>query len=541
MLADARLLSIIDYGPRLTDENVELQPQIKVRFNLPINHLLVDSDSELNQFVILVRMDEDETVPVSFVSWDLSTRILTFQPSGNLVPGDIYQVTIRKDIQAATGRKMEKERTWVFQVSSAHLGQVTLRQPGDSAGMVQAPTLIWDGVYIPSGSVTYEVQVDSDWLFGTNPLWTTTISVSGSGGIHSTAIGVALQSRAAYYWRVRAYTDTIVGDWSEVRSFWLGSALQPSPDTVQLFEPSAVFTLLDLLPENASTHLTSFPTIRATFSQEISGSSVHSGTFQLFSSTVDQRIGPGTVLMSGASYTVLDNVVDLIPEGSIQFNTRYTIRITTDVTSTSGETLAEFAEQYFVGPYKPFYGGIIGVRASLGGFINQTSDDEISFHMWRASLYTNEVLQNTYNTSLLHTSLNTLINYTPPQGVTYGMQKFTELTAVITLLESHYVDLLAEAGRKRELSVFRHEVDVALLEELRKRILELKKDRDVVGATFLLTAIGPRVAIKSQYWYPDPCYNSRARDWSHPGRTGLNYGNDPLRQRRKGFRREDSF
>lgn len=518
------LLSVVGYSPRLgLSENVGPKPDIKIRFNIPVNVNLVNTDASLNQYASLFRLDTDESIALTFKSWDANNRILIINPVENLAPGEVYQVTIRRGLESAEGRRMERDKVWVFQTDLAPLSQVSLREPGaDTAWPIQ-PSLSWNGVYIPSGSVFYQVQVDDSWAFKPNLVWSTTVTVSGSGGIHAVAIGTPLAARTTYYWRVRAYTESLTGDWSETRAFFLGTAKQAAPDTVQLFDEDATFRVTELLPENGLSHLTAFPTIRATFTIPVSGQSITDSTFPIFKKPLATLSPPGTVQLSGNTYNILNKTVEVIPPGTIEKNTRYTVRLTQQILSASGTTLEEEIEVYFAGAYQPLYGDPLAVRAELGSFVNAASDDEILFHLWRASLHINELLITRIHRLRPTANINDLVNYQPAEGLTWGMMRYAELTAAMHLLDGYYYDLLQSAGRERTLAVLTLRTDVELLEEIRNKLKELKTECDQIGATFLAAVVVPRTTIKSKYWDRDPC-SPLGRDDSWPGRSG--FGDD---------------
>jgi hypothetical protein len=410
---------------------------------------------------------------------------------------------------------MVSDFTWTFQVSSAALSRVSLLSPGDATAFSQAPSLIWQGVWIPSGVVHYDVQVDLDWKFHSLTFWSTTLTVSGSGGVHSSNIGTSLSDRTAYYWRVRARTSPVTGDWSDVRSFFIGTQTQPSPDTELLFQPDLDFVVEEILPTIGTTHQVSFPTLQVTFTQKPSGASINEATFYLLEEPVDGRFGGASGRVVAATRAIAGRSIFMTPTESIKPNSRYTLFVTKSVLSTGGVYLASTVTTYFSSKYMPLYGGTIAVRAELGGFIDEISDDEIHFQMWRASLEVNELLYTRIHQVATTATLESILNYVPA-AITYGMQRYAELTAAISLLDSEYYEILRDAGRERQLSVFSYRVTTDVLEELRERIKDLKKERDEVAIAYLLKVLTPRVVIKSQYWTPDTVW---MRDYSHKPRS----------------------
>jgi hypothetical protein len=501
----------VRFAPRLGwDFEVALQPEIEVQFNNLIDTGLVTDAATLNALVILTRMDTDETMNVVYVSWDPVTRVLKLQPEEFLAAGALYQITVRKDLRTAEGRGMLRDKTWSFTTGLNGVGTVTLREPGDATAWPAPPTLRWDGVAFASGSATYEVQVHSIWQFPATPLWATTITVSGSGGIHQADIGTSLTENSPYYWRVRAFTTAATGDWSETWSFYVGSPVRSSPDTTLLYNPAVDFLLAELEPEAGSSHLAVFPSIRATFTRPLSGASITTGTVVVSTMPADGRGGgiqtPNT---SGVTLSVLDGtIVDVAIAGDIAKNTRYTITFKKAIRSASGDLLGSDVATFFSGPYMPLYGGLEQVRTSLGVLLDGVTDDEINYNLWRASIGVNELVATLNHTIRTRISIEDLINYVPSY-LGFGHHRYAELTAAIGLLEEYYATLLKEAGRRGELATFVFEVDVHLLEELRARIKELQDERDQVAATYLYGAVIPMVTIKSSRWNPANPYQNR--------------------------------
>jgi hypothetical protein len=491
--ASSFYLSLVSFQPRLGwDQNVAVRPTLELRFSHALNLAQVQTDAELNQQIILTRMTDDQSVPVTYRDWDPVTRILSLAPSGDLVAGGLYQVTLRRTLTTSQGRGMLSDRQWSFQVSDAALGQVQLESPGDSTAYTTPPALAWTGVWFPSGSVTYQVQVDRDWGFGSSVLWSTAVTTSSSGGDQTAAIGTALDASQVYYWRVRAYTPMVTGTWSETRSFYLGTDTAASPDTVASYHPDRAFRLLELEPENGLTNRSDWPVLRATFSQPLSGSSVNTDTVQLVMTAVDGDVATAAAAISGqiALYT---NRIEFTPSETILSNRRYVFTLTDGLRSTTNEALPEPVETYFTGPYAPLYGGTIAVRALLGGFVDDTSDDEILFHLWRGSLQANEQSRRVAQPNVQPTEAD-LIAYRPA-SLTWGIVRYAELTAAISLVRRQYYELLQRAGAKTQLGAFSYDLDVKVLAELRALLEDLDQQRATVAASYLLTGAYPATSI----------------------------------------------
>lgn len=515
-MSDSTLyLALISRYPRLGwDQNVSVTPEIKLRFNLPINTALVDTDIELNKRVLFVRMDTDTTQPVSYVSWSAAERTLTITPTDPLAPGALYQITVRKGLQTAQGRSMLQDETWSFQTSAAALGQVSLLAPGDSSAWTTLPTLTWTGVWIVSGSVTYDVQVDDNFQFGDNPLWETAVTVATSGGIQTANIGTSLAGETTYFWRVRARTTSVSGNWSETRAFWVGTVTQASPDTISLFSPDVTFRMLEAVPEDRPTNQASWPLIQVQFSQPLSGASVNDGTVQIYEYTVDERPDTLPVQITANTYTLDGTTLTIVPAGAIKKNHRYHFTLTTGIRSASGDFLSEPINLEVIGQYQPIYGGAETVRQHLGNLIADVDTDDILYQLWRGSLHVNEILATRIHRIRSQATIVDLQNYQVPGGTTWGMMRYAELSAAIDLLDRRYYDLSSLAGQRGALATFEFEFDPRLLEQLQKRVEYLRGLRTIEEAAWFQEIVVPRTTGKSVRWRPSPIY-PYAQDWSY--------------------------
>src|SRR5579872_4996121 len=92
------LLTLVNASPRQgVDLNISTLPTFVLEFNQPVNAALVNTAQGLNQYIILLRRDQDSgtSVPVTSGSVDPLGRTLTFQPAVSLTPGASYQITVR--------------------------------------------------------------------------------------------------------------------------------------------------------------------------------------------------------------------------------------------------------------------------------------------------------------------------------------------------------------------------------------------------------------------------------------------------------------
>lgn len=505
----ADYLSITHVEPAVGwSEDVPTLPQITVRFNQPLRVDAVNTDTGINQYVILVRMDTDQPVPVTFTSWTGSSRTLAFTPAAELAPGATYQVTIRKEVPSSSGRSMTMDRTWAFQTGLTTLGQVALREPGDSTAFVQPPVLSWNPV--DAEDVTYEVQLSTDWQFGADPLWATEVTPENSGPI-SVEIGAVLNSQCAYYWRVRAVTAAVCGAWSDVRAFWIGDANQTEPSTIQSYHPESDFVVQDLFPDGLPGNLAEWPRLGAIFSQAIDPDSIY---VQLMVSPMETD--NWTSVEAEASLNEAGNVLTVTPSGEIAQNSRYQLLLGPGIRSYAGEYIAPLTTA-FLGPIQPFYGSVSEVRSLMRGVVVDYTDGEITRYLWHGSLDIHRLLRSAYDLRL--PTLDDLVQYTPDNEF-WHLHQYVNYYAAVEILQGYYQDVLADAGQRTDLGNVSIQVDTRVLEAIQARINYLDGRRQIVanrmGCGTRIRTIIPN--SRWRWWGPEGI------DFSGPRRQWWEFG-----------------
>ncbi len=507
-----RYLAVVSVTPNLRSESVSTLPTISIRTNIGIDTSQVASDEEFNKYVTLFRLDTDEAVQLTSVAWDATNKVITCVPDTPLASGKSYQFIVQRTLRSAEGRSMVGDRENTFTVDALDIGDPVPLAPGDNTAFSSPPTLMFAGSEGVTGIVSYDVELSKSFKF-TPVIWTTTVGATGAGGTFSVAIGEALDADTAYHWHIRVRTDTVTGSWSEVRSFYLGTTAHASQESVLSYQPEALFSLVTLVPEDETTHQTSWPVISAIFTTPPASGSVDSNTFTLFSTSVTGASG-GALTRVDAEVTQSGNTITLTPSGTILPNTRYVVTLKggpNGITSEDGETLPSDIKQTFSGKWTPLYGGITGIRARMGMASASFSDDDLLYYLWIASLNANETAITSYRTVWANdVTQEDLIKFTIPVE-TWGVGKYCELSAAVMALENHQFTVSQDAGKRGAVGAQEYEVNVKLLDELGKMIKQLKIDRDILGAQWLGKVVMPRMGVRSQYWNED---SYLARDWS---------------------------
>lgn len=520
----ATWLSLLSFTPRIGVDNVPIRPGITMKFNSDLMLDLVNDNSSLAEYIILVHMDTDYSVPVRYVSYDFNQHLLVIEPTEDLIADGIYQVTLRKELKNSQGRSMPNDRHWTFQVAADAFGVPELVSPADSSATRLLPNLSWKGVDT-LGSTTFNVEVDTDFRF-TNPVWSTELTVTGTtiNTIHNVDIGVNLDTELTYYWRVNAVSGAVVGAWSPTNSFWLGSLDQPVPSVQYRYNPSVSFSVSGkAFTENASS-FSNWPTLSLSFTRNVDAS-VATGIIDLYGSDMaGLNQSSQSVLVSG-TVTVNNNQVTFTPSVSIATNYQYNLYVPKEVVSEDGQTLLEDLNYLFLGPLYPAFCLESDVRSLVAPIDENHSSLEISTRIWRASVEINRILmQADSSVDIYSSTMADVIAYTPSGAVTYGMRRATEYATALSLMQEYYTYKLSSAGSSTTLGPFQHEENVAILDSLAKRIKELRTELDEAIQKLLTGAANPSTVVKSQYWLPEYILNDlsvdpRPRFWSSKGST----------------------
>jgi len=498
--------TVVGYEPNLDTENVDTRPVISVRFSVDLDPSEINTNEGLARFVILTDESSETSVPVEYVSY--SSCILSFQPSGYLTEGGSYQVTILRGIPSFDGRTMQFNRTFTFTVAANDVPQVTLLSPGDKTSHSTVPAFRWSPiVYDTEYTVQYRIQVDTTTGFTTfdESGWTTL--TTETSGLPDTALTQSL----SYFWRVRAEIVsgdvTLEGDWSEVRTFYLGTALQPSPSVQQTYVESVPFQVDTASIEYGLSNQTSFPSLVFTFTAAVDSSTA--GAVSFVRASVDGYPSSATTAVGG-TVAVDGTTISIVPSESIIANTRYTVTFTTALTDTSGNALPQTYKMMFTSYYSPLYVGADVLRATFGGLLIDYPDDLLNFYAFRTSLDLNRFTLSERNPS--EDSVRTAVVI-----IEYAMERWVEHKTAERMITMKYYELLETADSMRRLGDFTEQRGARVLGEL-----EAARKREAAEAQywflqFSARGVKPRSVVKSGNWDPynrhlDKSFRSFIRD-----------------------------
>ncbi|RMG83640.1 MAG: T9SS C-terminal target domain-containing protein [Bacteroidetes bacterium] len=165
-------------------------------------------------------------VPSSDAEWqNISVNI----PSGFLTEGTMFKFVFR----VAGGNNLYIDN---INVSGTFKDVPVLNYPEDlSTDVVTNVTIDWKSV---QSADSYEYQVDTTMSFNSAMLISSTKTFLGSDpNLSDTEEQLNLMSNTTYYWRVRAISNGVAGDWSNVWSFTTGDVVNGTQSaTIQKVE-----------------------------------------------------------------------------------------------------------------------------------------------------------------------------------------------------------------------------------------------------------------------------------------------------------------
>lgn len=492
----------INYVYPTISDNVGPSAEITVRFSIDIDQALVNTDTELNKHVTLLRTDTDTINQVAYRSY--SDKTLRFVPSGiTLEPSGRYQITVYDTIKSVGGRPLLSAKTWYFEVGGVSVGGVSLVAPSNESTVTQIPVFTWNeasysGSYTLSG---YHIQVDTTLNFA-SPDWDTTVS-----GLTVTPAASAFASGATYYWRVRGYTDLASGGWSTPWSFYYGLILPPSLDTRTAYPEAREFYITDYEPANQTSNLSALPAIKVYFNVAPSAGVLTAGsglvTVTRYAVDYDPEIAETsltpTLSISGTTLNIS------LAAAGYQVNRRYVVYICNDLMSTGGYTLPSDQKFFFTSKYQPMYAGTVGVRDKIGPYVDDVSDDLINFHIYKQSLRANNaILRQYYGYSFddggpTKTTVMALATSNPPENAVF----FVEAAAAASVLRLKFFKELKDADRTKAFPDYRESgPGGSMLSELRQMIKALEGEAQTYWSEINTGRAYQVSVVKSEDWMP---------------------------------------
>ena len=228
-MGNINIFQISSTNPVAMSENVCTDINIKMTFNLD-----VDSRTIVNG-ISVSKQGFPDAIRGS-LSYDSTTKTVSFIPAIPLQPSTIYDVVVRSTIQNILGVACKAFNFSFTTTSALSLIPPVLSSPVNLSNINTVPLFSW---YSTEIATEYEIQISLFDSFSVNSFSTILHhGVSTSEELIEISPSVVLDVGSIYYWRVRALKDvsspanTIIGSWSEEYRFSIVAELEPilNPD-----------------------------------------------------------------------------------------------------------------------------------------------------------------------------------------------------------------------------------------------------------------------------------------------------------------------
>ena len=555
----------------ITDSGNPQLPNITLKFSKPIDPTSYASPASWAQYFVLTSLTHPGASNItSFTNlvWNKDNVSLSFQPSVSLNPGDSYLANLSDSLRDSSGRGIERNYSWTFNVSSVvgvTLPSPVLLSPADETTMLSIPTLMWgiDPAYVvPSGSTLFfDVGVYTDPNLNTLLYHTLQPAVSGSV---SSIPGVAyklfqttptlpansVNNGALLYWNVLSVLENASGGVtsqtapSEPFQFYLDapplnsqgvastvgeatfSALRQTLDPLSAlsFTATGVYPALGSAFQDLSSRVNgSFPPIQVAFNLALAPN--QGSLFNVFRSNIvgfsGRQLVPGT--WSPGSGSMLSPNEQIAASGATMLftsaepfirNCRYVIEVDQRLQSIDGQTLPEPLRWNWFSWYAPFLVDPYTVRQRLGEYSAHISDEDLYYAIWRASIRTNREVMWYLPLAAYRGGPTTeeIINFTTHNS--FAMCAFCELEATMRLLEK-LVGRAAEDGDTSEsFKESEYKVGADRMKSIEAAIKAFRPEWETYRAEISFKKARPRTTVKSAAWRGN-------WDFSYRGRKGF--------------------
>lgn len=376
-MAAAKIPYLINFSPSADEIISGLNPDINLYWSIHMDQSEFSDDTRRNELVRLIKVSNGDSLTTVFDSYDQRTLCTTLTVSGGLETGESYQFIINEGAKDYFGRRTAFPTTWTFSVEGTDLDLVEDNiLPANYESYSTAPTFTWASV---SSSALYEFQLDDNYTMEAPLLTQASLSTSYTPNY-------SYVDDTTYYWRVRAYSVSATGAWSDVRAFYYGDPVYVS--TLDPINQSAL--LVSFGAETGQGNLGSWPNLTITLSM------VPSAGYSSYLEFTKEKVLPRNdvsgeydkTAVSG-SWALNGRILTFTPSESIAENTKYLIKVKEGLTSITGVPVLSDYYMYFTGTYTPLYCGIRLLQSKLGFESGNYPEDFLYYHLHVASLEAN--------------------------------------------------------------------------------------------------------------------------------------------------------
>ena len=457
------------YPTELNSPVASLQPQITLDWSVDIDTAQFIQASTRAQLIVLIDDATATVLPTSYVSYTAAQRRLVLQPTSALQADRAYTIYVRRLVNSTDGRKSQQQYLRRFTTAVAAVGTPTLIAPVDMSVQTSFPTFSW--TTLSGTGLMYQFEMDNNPTFGS---LTYTVLTSGASLIPAGSF----TDEVTYFWRVRAYTTTTSGGWTEAQSFYSGSIDQAHITTRSTWADSDTFGVTSQGFTDGASHQASWPTISITFTSAPASTYTNHVTFKKRHvkprndtiTTYDQSDVAGSWALSGATIT-------FTPSETIATNKRYDIVLKTTMTNTAGVALGEGYPYYFTGQYTPYYCDLMSIRAKFLGAELRMPDDLINYQIYSTSLEANaRYYGDPLATSLIGDMLTESIVRDSNTLKSYAVGRWVEAAVYYKLLRGILNESLRLVGRDRQLGDYKESLSADFIKGIKEALEGAKEE-----------------------------------------------------------------
>lgn len=492
--------------PTAQDNPTQLRPIIILDWSVDVDTAQFSNSVSRVGLVTLLDRSTGQSVATDYLDYDSRNRRIRLQASSLLSPNQEYRLIIAKGVQDTYGRRSQYHYDWTFTTAVSAVSSVLLVSPSDGSTQSSFPTFTWAVVTGATG-INYQFQLASEVSF-TSPLVNTLVNPN-----YYTP-GSIPPDQESYYWRVRAVTASVTGEWSDTWAFYYGTTLAADV-TSRTTWIDPVFALFRVGNKSASqrelgTNLSTWPTLSFTFTSP-PVSSIGNYVTVTKKAVLPRNDQPSDYVEStvAGTWSVAGSTATFTPTDSLAGNSRYLITFPETLVNTQGVELGVEQSYYVVGQYTPYYVDIRVLKAKLRTESLTLPDDQINLFIHLASLEANM----RYQAFLLGTSLywypdsltETMVRGVAMKG--HAVLRWVEARTRVYIYESILSDEIRNVGRTTRLSDYQETLTKDFLAAI-KMAKDYAEEEMMEWENFLSPSDTPMMVSRhslwdSRYWYGD--------------------------------------
>jgi len=473
----------------------ELRPDISMQWNLDVDTTQFSTPSTLASLVMLINETTSLQIELEYVSYSTQNRVLTLRPTVDIPRSTLYTVYVDSKVLATSGRKSKQAFRWQFETAAGSLDAPGVTDPADYSVQSTFPTFSWTAA--GTGTITYLLQIDDRWDFGSVDYQTTTqsLSISPTPG---------LPAENTYYWRVLSYSATATGSWSDTKQFYYGTPRQATAETRQTWYEADDFGIARQHWTNGLSNQGGFPTLKLTFT------AVPNTDYQSYLSMWRQAISPRNDTTStyqwvavAGSWTLTGSSIQFTPGEALVPNNRYEMRVDRYLSSVDGVALGKDYVLYFTSAYSPMYADLRAVRSRFLSAEQNIPDDLINYFIYRASLEANARYY------MYLQGQPWAYGDQPTEGTvrdsaalkSFGVGRWVEAAATLSLLQSILYENLRLVDSERQLGDYTFKLGPGFIKAMELAMKQAAEDLDY-WEDYLSVSDQSRSTTRSYYWNP---------------------------------------